>query len=178
MIKKIFQKYKMNKLLKKRFPNVIFGSNMIIESFDQIDNLNIKDYAYIGANAIWSLRGKISIGNNVIFGPRCILWPYNHNYNSSNFIPYGPRNEDIIKEIVIEDNVSIGMNTTILAGVKIEEGAIIASNSVVTKDVAKYAIVGGNPSRFIKNRNIEEYELLKKEGKLYLPYKVNNYNEN
>jgi len=163
----------MYRLLKKKYPNVIFGSNISIEHFDKIEN----NYAYIGADAVWSLKGEILIGNNVIFGPRCILWPYNHNYDSRNFIPYGSANEDIVKNIIIDDNVWIGMNTTILAGVHIEEGAIIASNSVVTKNVKKCTIVGGNPAVFIKNRDCNKYELLKKENKIYLEYKMRK-NEN
>jgi maltose O-acetyltransferase len=172
MIRALFKKYTMYKILRQKYPNVVFGSNLFIEDFNKLNNLKIKNYAYIGANATLSLRGVISIGDNVIFGPRCIIWPYNHNYDSNNFIPYGPQKEDVIKDIIIEDNVWIGMNTTILAGVIIGEGAIIASNSVVTKNVPKYAIFGGNPAKFIKNRDIDKYELLKKENKLYLEYKM------
>jgi len=54
--------------------------------------------------------------------------------------------------VVIENDVWIGQNVTILRGVKVNNGAIIASNSVVTKDVPPYSIVGGIPAKVIKYR--------------------------
>lgn len=55
----------------------------------------------------------------------------------------------------IADNVWIGGNSTILQGVTVGEGAIVAAGSVVTKDVASYTIVGGVPAKFIKDRHIK-----------------------
>lgn len=54
--------------------------------------------------------------------------------------------------IYIEDDVWIGFRTTILSGVQIGRGAVIAAGSVVTKDVPPYAIVGGVPAKIIKYR--------------------------
>lgn len=54
--------------------------------------------------------------------------------------------------ILIENDVWIGANTTILDGITIGNGAVIAAGSVVTKDVPAYAIVGGNPAKLIKYR--------------------------
>ena len=54
------------------------------------------------------------------------------------------------KPIVIEDNVWIGERSTILKGVRIGTGAIVACNSVVTKDIPPYTIVAGNPARVVK----------------------------
>ncbi len=55
-------------------------------------------------------------------------------------------------DIVIEDDVWIGFNSTILSGVKVSQGAVVAAGSVVTCDVPPYAIVGGVPARVIKYR--------------------------
>lgn len=65
--------------------------------------------------------------------------------------------------IRVEDDVWIGLGATILSGVHIGQGAVIAAGAVVTKDVPPYAIVGGNPARIIKYRFPEELiaELLK-----------------
>ena len=49
--------------------------------------------------------------------------------------------------IIISDDVWIGFNSTILKGVKIGKGAIVASCAVVTKDVEEYTVVAGNPAR-------------------------------
>ncbi|WP_153445933.1 CatB-related O-acetyltransferase [Vibrio algicola] len=56
------------------------------------------------------------------------------------------------KKVIIENDVWIGANVTILPGVKISNGAIIATGAVVTKDVAAYAIVGGVPAKLIRYR--------------------------
>ena len=58
--------------------------------------------------------------------------------------------------IVIQNDVWIGQAVTIYGGVTIHNGAVVAGNSVVTKDVPPYAIVGGNPARVIKYRFDEE----------------------
>ena len=55
-------------------------------------------------------------------------------------------------DIIIKDDVWIGMNSIILSGVTINQGAIVAAGSVVTKDIPAYAIVGGNPAKVIKYR--------------------------
>ncbi|QBO37083.1 acyltransferase [Periweissella cryptocerci] len=54
------------------------------------------------------------------------------------------------KPVVIEDNVWIGLNSIILPGVTIHEGAVVAAGSVVTKDVEKRTLVGGNPAKRLK----------------------------
>jgi virginiamycin A acetyltransferase len=55
-------------------------------------------------------------------------------------------------DTMIGNDVWIGYNATIMAGVKVGDGAIIATNSTVTKDVEPYSIVGGNPAREIRKR--------------------------
>ena len=68
-------------------------------------------------------------------------------------------------DTIIGNDVWIGYNATIMVGVKIGDGAIIATNSTVTKDVEPYTIVGGNPANEIKKRfspeHIEKLEKLK-----------------
>lgn len=54
------------------------------------------------------------------------------------------------KPIIIEDNVWIGERSTILKGVKIGKGSIIASNTVVTRDVPPFSVVAGNPGKVVK----------------------------
>lgn len=59
-------------------------------------------------------------------------------------------------DTVIGNDVWIGQNVTIMPGVKIGDGAIIAANSIVTKNVEPYTIVGGNPCKLIKKRFSDE----------------------
>jgi maltose O-acetyltransferase len=167
MLKKFFNFYK----LKKKAKKVIFGG---MGYFEYPDNIIFKGFAYVGPDAFWSAKGKIIIGNNVIIGPKSILWTYSHNYESDSFIPYGPHTEDIIGDIIIEDNVWIGLGVKILPGVKIGEGAVIGMGTVVTKDIPPLAVVVGNPGEIVKFRNKERYFKLKKSNKLYLLYKIKN----
>lgn len=94
-------------------------------------------------------RGGITLGDNVFIGPKVNLITINHDANPDN------RSATYGRPIVIEDKVWIGINSTVLPGVKIGHGAIIGANSVVTKDVAPNTIVAGNPARFIKNIEIQ-----------------------
>ena len=94
--------------------------------------------------------GGVEIGNYVLIGPRCQILSANHEYsdwkkpNSCQGIRKG--------KIIIEDDVWIGANVVVLPNVKIGRGAIVGANSVVTKNIAPYAIVGGVPAKFIKYR--------------------------
>lgn len=63
-------------------------------------------------------------------------------------------------DTIIGNDVWIGRESVIMPGVKIGDGAIIAAYSVVTKDVEAYAVHGGNPAKFIKNRFDEDLSLL------------------
>lgn len=59
-------------------------------------------------------------------------------------------------DIVVENDVWIGISSLILSGVRIGNGSVIAASSVVTKDVEPYTIVGGNPARVIRKRFDEQ----------------------
>jgi acetyltransferase-like isoleucine patch superfamily enzyme len=136
--------------------------------FEFTDKIFFRGTCYIGPEAYWSGKGGIVIGNNVIVGPKSVLWSSSHNYRSSSYIPYGENDEDLLGTVTIDDHVWIGLGVTILKGVCIGEGAIIAAQSVVTKNVDAYSIVGGNPAKVIGCRDSELFLRLKKDNKLYL----------
>lgn len=93
----------------------------------------------------------VTIGNDVLIAGHCVIIPSNHNYqNSSTPIRLQGATS---KGIVIENNVWIGANSTILDGVRISEGAVVAAGSVVNRDVTKNSLVGGVPARHLKFRN-------------------------
>lgn len=117
------------------------GESLIIGN-----NVGINHYCYIG------VRGKITIGDNVIFGPRVSVFSENHNFNRLD-IPIKDQGETR-KDTVIRNNVWIGASSVILSGVIIGEGAIIAAGSVVNKDVPPNAIVAGVPAKLIKKREV------------------------
>lgn len=106
---------------------------------------------------------KIQIGNYCSIGPDCVfILGGGHNTNRLSTYPfllyYGKReNESIVKgPIIIDDDVWIGYGATILSGVHIGQGAVVAAGAVVTENVDPYSIVGGIPARRIRYRFPEE----------------------
>jgi chloramphenicol O-acetyltransferase type B len=109
--------------------------------------------------------GKVIFGDNFHSGSGCQIITSIHNYDKGNRIPYDETTID--KNVTIGDNVWFGNNVTILGGVNIGEGAIIQACALVHKDVPKYAIVGGNPAKVIKFRDIKHYKKLKENNKFF-----------
>jgi acetyltransferase-like isoleucine patch superfamily enzyme len=89
--------------------------------------------------------GGITIGDNVLIGPKVNLVSENH--------PIDPtqRNSLIGKPIIIKNNAWIGASATILPGITVGENSIVAAGAIVTKDVPDNTIVAGNPAKQIKN---------------------------
>lgn len=94
---------------------------------------SIGPYGYIGCS------GKITIGQNVMVGPRCSFFAENHNFEDINspIKMQGVSN----RGIKIEDNVWIGSNTVILDGVTIGKGSVIGAGSLIAKDIPPYSKV-------------------------------------
>ncbi len=112
-------------------------------------NIKIGKNVWIQQGCTFMDRGGITIGDNVFIAPKVNLVTLNHSLNPKF------RSATIAKPIVIEDGVWIGINSTILQGVKIGKNSVIAANSVVTKDVPPNIVVAGNPAKFIKNIDID-----------------------
>ena len=107
--------------------------------------------------------GSVKIGNYFHSAKGVTIMLGSHDFDHGEAIPYGKMNAS--KKVVIEDFVWLGSNVSIVGNVTIGEGAIVAYGSVVVKDVPACAIVGGNPAKIIKYRDIEHFEELKKENK-------------
>ncbi len=90
----------------------------------------------------------LKIGNNVSIAGEVRIYTMQHDVDSPDFAEVGA-------PVVIEDYVVIGTRVTILPGVHIGKGAVIASGAVVTKDVAPFTVVGGVPAEFLRNRDTD-----------------------
>lgn len=138
-------------VLARRLKNensVAMGENTAIRGYSQIDyykNLSVGNNSAInyGFQAIG--RGKIEIGNFVQIGPNVMISTANHNVLGKNYDLYPVK----ILNVKIEDNVWIGANSIILAGVTIGKGCIIGAGSVVRHSIPKNNIVMGNPAKII-----------------------------
>jgi len=123
----------------------------------------IGDYCYVGKDTrIWSAK-NIKIGNRVLISHNVnivdnITHPINAEERHLDFIHlitkgFSENAKLNEKEIIIEDDVWIGFNSTIMKGVTIGKGAIIGACTLITKDIPPYAVVVGNPARIIKYAN-------------------------
>lgn len=129
--------------------NVFLGNYVKIAKSSDIDgeNIFIDDHCFINKNC--TIYGNVSIGKFSQIGPNCNILSSNHGTVKNELMCKQP---GVYKKIVIAEDVWIGANATILAGVTIGKGAIVAANAAVSKNVDPYTIVGGVPAKFIKNR--------------------------
>ncbi|MDA0328586.1 MAG: acyltransferase [Gemmatimonadetes bacterium] len=97
-----------------------------------------------------SIAGHIEIGDNVLVGPGVVLRATNHRFRRVD-IPIREQGHEP-GTIVIGDDVWLGANVTVVSGVKVGRGAIVAAGAVVTRDVDPLSIVGGVPARAIGSR--------------------------
>lgn len=107
--------------------------------------INIGSNSTINPRCILDGRGGLTIGDNVDIAEEANIWSLQHDYNS-------PSYSTEAKEVNIEDYVWIASRATILPGVHIGRGAVVASSAVVTKDVPPLAIVAGVPAKIIGYR--------------------------
>lgn len=126
-------------------------------------NTFIGDYCNFNGLCI-SGGGKVTFGDYFHSGIECMIITQNHNYEGE-MIPYDKTYT--LKEVNIGKCVWFGNRVTVCGNVTIGDGAIIAAGSVVVKDVPRCAIVGGNPAKVIKYRDIEHFDKLEKEGKYW-----------
>jgi galactoside O-acetyltransferase len=108
------------------------------------DNLNLNTNVQIGA-----ADGKIIIGNDVLIGPNVVIRAADHGLSRQSHIRDQDHNGGTI---IIDDDVWIGANAVILKNVRLGTGCVVASGSVVTKDVMEFEIVGGIPAKKISKR--------------------------
>ncbi len=97
---------------------------------------------------VFNLDDHITIHEGATIGPFCLLYTSTHAIGPSSF-RCGP--ELVVAPIVIGRGAWLALNCTILPGVTIGDGAVVAAGSVVTSDVAPNTMVGGVPAKFIKN---------------------------
>ena len=109
------------------------------------DNSSIGPYGYVGCS------GKIVIGSNVMFGPRCSLFAENHVFSDMEVTIKSQGVKQ--KGITIEDDCWIGSNVVILDGVTIGKGSVVGAGSLITKDVPPGSIVVDKRNKVIRRRD-------------------------
>ena len=125
-----------NHYQKQRFtPEITIGNNSSIGDESHITAIN-----------------KIWIGNNVLTGKKILITDNAHGASDYSLISIAPNKCPLYSKgpVIIEDNVWIGEKSSIMPGVKIGYGSIIAANSVVTCDIPPYSVAAGIPAKIVK----------------------------
>jgi len=126
--------------------------------FIRPEKIRIGDFCKIGEGAYVDGSGGVTIGRCTIIGPHVTIITANHRYEETDLLPFD--NVMLARPVTIGPYCWIGRGVMILPGVTVGEAAVIAAGSVVTKDVEPYAVVGGNPARLIKKRDIAKTRAL------------------
>ena len=126
------------------------GENVNVERHARFGRgVTLGDRSGIGINA--SIGEQTHIGSDVMMGPDCVIYTRNHRFDRLD-IPMREQGYGPVEPVEIGDDCWIGGRVTILPGVHVGNGAVIAAGAVVTKDVPPYAVVGGVPAKIIYNR--------------------------
>lgn len=112
--------------------------------------IKIGDNVFIGPYSVVYGHGGLTIGNNALIASHVTIIPANHNFSDKQ-IPINKQGETT-KGVIIEDDVWVSTGVTILDGVNVGKGSVIAAGSVVTTSVPPYSVVGGVPGKIIKTR--------------------------
>ena len=140
-----------------------------------VENIIMDSPVSIGENAtIYTTRAKLIIKQHFVAGPGLTIITGDHMSIPGQFLDevtdadkdkYDTKHE-CDQDVIIEEDVWCGANVTILKGVRIGRGSIIAAGSVVTRDIPPYTIAAGVPAKVIKQR-MSEQEKLNHESHLY-----------
>lgn len=137
------------------FKNFVLGSNSVIEDFTTINNavgdVIIGKNTFIGAGNV--IIGPVTIGDHTILAQNVVISGMNHGYEDILTPPV--RQKISARRITISENVWIGANTVVTAGVNIGKHVVVGAGSVVTKDLPDYCVAAGNPARIIKKYNLD-----------------------
>lgn len=132
------------------FNNFELGSGSVIEDFATINNgvgdVIIGDRTFIGMSNV--IIGPVKMGNDIILAQNIVISGLNHGYEDINVPP--SKQKVVCKQINIADDVWIGANCVVTAGVSIGKHSIIGAGSVVTKNIPDFSIAVGNPAKVIK----------------------------
>lgn len=141
-----------------------FGDELFLTAWSNFKDQKFNPEITIGNNCSFGAYNHITAINKIVIGEGCLTGKWvtisDNNHGTTDY-------EDLQKEplerilhskgpVIIGRNVWIGDKVTILSGVEIGDGVVIAANSVVTKSVPSYSVVAGIPARIIKISNLSE----------------------
>ena len=138
-----------------------------------IENMSFGNYVRIHKYAtIFSSDARLIIGNKVALGPKVTIMTGNHATDTIGTYMWDvhDKKDGLDKDVIIEDEIWVGSNVTILSGAHISRGCVIAAGAIVNKYIPPYSIVGGVPAKVLKYRFTPE-QIIEHEKALYVSEK-------
>jgi len=148
-------------------PNVEISADLHVDSPERA---RLGDWIYVGPYSHFYARGGLIIDDHTIIGPRVTIMTSMHNYHDAKYVPYDE--VELLETVDIGMACWIGFGAIIMPGVVLGKGCIVAAGAVVTSSFDDGAIIGGNPARLIKMRNLQHLENCLALGHTYLKTKV------
>lgn len=144
--------------------NTTFFEGICLSAWPKHKQQMLSPKLVIGNNCCFGAYNHITCANHITIGDFCVTGKWvtisdnNHGSTDIESLKLAPFHRKIESKgpILIGNNVWIGEKATILGGVKIGDSAVVAANSVVTKDVPPFCVVAGNPACVIKENIINE----------------------
>ena len=138
-----------------------FQKELFLTAVVNYNEQNFNPQLVIGSNCNFGAYNHITCINKIVIGDYCLTGKWvtisdnSHGFTDKESLQQAPELRAVVSKgaVFIGDNVWIGDKVTILPGVKIGDGAVIGANSVVTKDVPAYSVIGGNPARILKENS-------------------------
>lgn len=141
-----------------RGTKIIVGANSVIDSFVKVKpaggsgDVEIGEHCQINSGCVIYTGNGVKLGNGVLVAANTVFAATNHAFTSREIPIFKQGHMPSKGGIVIDDDVWVGANCTILDGTKIGKGAIIAAGAVVRGELDAYGIYAGNPAVKIKDR--------------------------
>jgi acetyltransferase-like isoleucine patch superfamily enzyme len=137
------------RLLGLKLAGATIGKDVVLSSNVEVLSpwrLTVGSHTNIGRDVHLDSRGDLTIGDNVNISDEVAIWTAEHDIQAPNF----PMTRDAV---IIENRVWVCFRSTILPGVRLGEGCVVASGAVVTKNVPPFSVVAGVPAKVVGSRN-------------------------
>lgn len=135
-------------------PAIVLAEEADIRSFALLHayggSINVGRRSCVNHFCFVNGAGGVELGDDVMLGTHTVILSSEHSVDDLT-VPMGQQ-PSVPRPVVIEDDVYLGAHVTVLAGIRIGTGAVVAAGAVVTRDVPPYAVVGGVPARLIRSR--------------------------
>ena len=133
------------------------------------DRISLGSYVHMEGGGYYNGQGGLTIGDHSIFAPEVAIMTSMHRFKGAQMAPYDE--VDLLRPVVVERFVWVGMRAMILPGVTLREGTIVGAGAVVTKSHPAGAILAGNPAVQIGTRDMTAFSSMVADGRHYLKLK-------